>query len=151
MIYLKLNEFLNFDGFQVILPKYQDENIRNFAEFIDKLLGSDVSIIRKATYNPQKRNLKDKDILFIELKNNLKGIFGVVFCLHKFEDFIEIRAIKNIHKFEIPKGIRQLHDEHYEYLDNFKEKFKNQNAIKELKLKEINSNLFIELKNLIKE
>ena len=65
MIFLKLDDFLSYNGFHIVFPKYQDEKIRNFAEYIDKLLGSDASVIRRATYDPQQRNLKDKDILFI--------------------------------------------------------------------------------------
>ena len=150
MIYLKLDEFLHSDTFQVIFPKYQDKNIRIFAEIISKLLGSDVSIIRKATYDIQKRNLKDKDILFIELKNTIKGLFGLILCLHEFEDFIEVKAIKNMHKFEIPKELRNIDDEYYEYLDKLKKKFKNQKSIEELKFKDMNSNLLFKLKNFIK-
>ncbi len=150
MIFLKLEEFLDSDTFQVIFPKYQDKDIRIFADNISKLLGSDVLIIRKATYDIQKRNLKDKDILFIELKNNVYGLFGLVLCLHEFEDFIEVKAIKKIHKFEIPKELRNHEDEHYECLDKFKEKFKNQNSIKELRYKDTNSNFLFKLKNLTK-
>ena len=150
MIFLKLEEFLDSDTFQVIFPKYQDEIIRIFADNINKLLGSDVLIIRKATYDIQKRNLKDKDILFIELKNNINGLFGLMLCLHEFEDFIEVKATKKMHKFEIPKDLRNLDDEHYEYFDKFKEKFKNQNSIKELKFKDMNSNLIFKLQSFIK-
>lgn len=150
MIYLKLDEFLHSDTFQVIFPKYQDKDIRIFADIINKLLGSDVSIIKKATYDTQKRNLKDKDILLIELKNSIKGLFGLILCLHEFEDFIEVRTIKNMHKFEIPKELRNIDDEHYEYLDKFKKKFKNQNSIEKLKLKDMNSNLLFKLKGFIK-
>ena len=150
MIYLKLDEFLHSDTYQVMFPKYQDKDLRMFADLINNLLGSDVSIIRKATYDTQKSNLKDKDILFIELKNTIKGLFGLILCLHEFEDFIEVRAIKNMHKFEIPKEVRIIDDEYYEFLDKFKKKFKNQKSIEELKLKDINSNLLIELKGFIK-
>ena len=150
MTYLKLDEFLHSDAFQVIFPKYQDKDIRIFADNINTLLGSDVSIIRKATYDIQKRNLKDKDILFIELKNTISGLFGLTLCLHEFEDFIEVKAVKNMHKFEIPKELRNLDDEHYEYLDKFKKKFKNQKSIEELKFKEMNSNLLFKLKSFIK-
>ena len=150
MIYLKLDEFLHSDTFQVMFPKYQDKDIRIFADIINKLLGSDVSIIKKATYDTQKKNLKDKDILFIELKNSIKGLFGLILCLHEFEDFIEVKTIKNMHKFEIPKELRNIDDEHYEYLDKFKKKFKNQNSIEKLKLKDMNSNLLFKLKGFIK-
>jgi len=150
VIYLKLDEFLHSDTFQVMFPKYQDKEIRMFADIINNLLGSDVSIIRKATYDIQKRNLKDKDILFIELKNTIKGLFGLILCLHEFEDFIEVKAIKNMHKFEIPKELRNIDDEHYEYLNKFKKKFKNQKSIEELKFKDMNSNLFFKLKSFIK-
>lgn len=148
---MKLNEFLNSDTFQVIFPKYQDEEIRMFADIINNLLGSDVSIIRKATYNTQKRNLKDKDILFIELKNTIKGMFGLILCLHEFEDFIEVKAVKNLHKFEIPKELRIIDDEYYEYLDKFKKKFKNQKSIEEFKFKDMNSSLLFKLNNFIKD
>lgn len=151
VIFLKLDEFLSYDDFHIVFPKYQDEKIRNFAEYIDKLLGLDASVIRRATYNPQQRNLKDKDILFIKLKNTIKGIFGVLLCLHEFESLIEIRAIKKLIKFEIPKEIREYDDEYYEFLDEFKKKFKNELTLNELELKDINSNLFFELKNLIKK
>lgn len=150
MIFLKLDEFLSYDGFHIVFPKYQDEKIRNFAEYIGKLLGSDASVIRRATYDPQQRNLKDKEILFIELKNTIKGIFGVLLCLHEFESFIELRVIKDMIKFEVPKEIRDYDDEYYEFLDEFNRKFKNILNINELKLKDINANLFFELKNLIK-
>ena len=150
MIYLKLDEFLHSDTFQVMFPKYQDKEIRMFADIINNLLGSDVSIIKKATYDIQKRNLKDKDILFIELKNTIKGLFGLILCLQEFEDFIEVKAIKNMHKFEIPKELRNIDDEHYEYLNKFKKKFKNQKSIEELKFKDMNSNLFFKLKSFIK-
>ena len=151
VIFLKLDEFLSYNGFHIVFPKHQDEKIRNFAEYIDKLLGSDASVIRRATYDPQQRNLKDKDILFIELKNTIKGIFGVLLCLHEFESFIELRVIKDMIKFEIPKEIRDYDDEYYEFLDEFKRKFKNKLNINELKLKDMNFNLFFELKNLIKK
>ena len=150
VIFLKLDEFINYDGFHIVFPKYQDEKIRNFAEFIDKLLGSDATIIRRATYDPQQRNLKDKNILLIELKNTIKGIFGVLLCLHEFESFIELRVIKDMIKFEIPKKIRDYDDEYYEFFDEFENKFKSKLSIDELKLEDINSNLFFELKNLIK-
>jgi len=150
VIYLKLDEFLHSDTFQVMFPKYQDKEIRMFADIINNLLGSDVSIIRKATYDIKKRNLKDKDILFIELKNTIKGLFGLLLCLHEFEDFIEVKAIKNMHKFEIPKELRNIDDEHYEYLDKFKKKIKNQKSIEELKFKDMNSNLLFKLKSFIK-
>ena len=133
-----------------MFPKYQDEEIRIFADNINRLLGLDVSIMRKATYDIQRRNLKDKDILFIEMKNTSNGLFGLMLCLHEFEDFIEVRAIKNMHKFEIPKEVRIIDDEYYEFLDKFKKKFKNQKSIEDLKLKDINSNLLIELKCFIK-
>jgi len=147
---LKLNDFLHSDTFQVIFPTYQDRDLKIFAEVINKLLGSDVSIIRKATHDIQKRNIKDKDILFIEIKNTIKGLFGLVLCLHEFEDFIEVRAIRNMHKFEIPKEVRIIDDEYYEYLDKFKKKFKNQKSIEELKLKDMNSNLLFKLRGFIK-
>jgi len=150
VIFLKLDEFLSYDRFQIVFPKYQDEKIINFAEFIDKLLGSDATVIRRATYDPQQRNLKDKDILFIELKNTIKGLFGVLLCLHEFENFIEIRVIKDMIKFEIPKKIRDYDNKYYEFLDEFEKKFKNKLNLNELKLKDINSKLFFELKNLIK-
>ena len=123
---MKLDEFLRSDTFQVIFPKYQDKEIRRFADVINNLLGSDVSIIRRAIYDIHKRNLKDKDILFIELKNTIKGLFGLILFMHEFEDFIEVKAIKKIHKFEIPKELRNVDDEHYEYLDKLKKRFKNQ-------------------------
>ena len=107
-------------------------------------------ITRKATYDTQKRNLKDKDIFFIELKNTLKGLFGLILCLHEFGDFIEVKAIKNMHKFEIPKELRIIDEEYYEYLDNFKKKIKNQKSVKELKFKDMNSNLLYNLKKYIK-
>ncbi|MFX1570418.1 MAG: hypothetical protein ACFFCV_18810 [Promethearchaeota archaeon] len=147
---MKLDEFMSYDGFHIVFPKYQDEKIRKFADRIDKLIGSDAIIIRRATYDPHQRNLKDKDILFIELKNTIKGIFGVLLCLHEFESFIELRVIKDMIKFEIPKEIRDYDDEYYEFFDEFENKFKNLLNIDELELKDINSNLFFELKNLIK-
>jgi len=64
---------------------------------------------------------------------------------------IEIRVIKELIKFEIPKEIREYDDEYYEFFDEFKKKFKNELTLNELKLKDINSNLFFELKNLIKK
>ena len=151
MILLKLDEFLSYDGFHIVFPKYQDEKIRNFAKYIDKLLGSDASIIRRASFDPQLRNLKDKDILFIKLENTIKGIFGVLLCLHEFENLIEIRAIKEMIKFEIPKEIREYDDEYYEFFDEFKRKFKNELTLNVLKLKDMDSNLFFELKNLMKK
>lgn len=147
MIHLKLDEFLQSDTFQVMFPKYQDKEIRRFADIINNLLGTDVSIIRKATYDRHKRNLKEKDILFIELKNTIKGLFGLILCLHEFEDFIELKAIKKIHKFEIPKKLRNIDNEYYEYLDQFKKRFKNQKSIKELKFKDMHSNLLFKLKS----
>ncbi len=148
---MKLDEFLSYDGFHIVFPKYQDEKIRNFAKYIDKLLGSDASIIRRASFDPQLRNLKDKDILFIKLENTIKGIFGVLLCLHEFENLIEIRAIKEMIKFEIPKEIREYDDEYYEFLDEFKRKFKNELTLNVLKLKDMDSKLFFELKNLMKK
>ncbi len=150
VILLKLDEFTSYDGFHVIFPKYQDEKIRYFAERIDKLLGSDATIIRRATYDPNQRNLKDKDILFIELKNSIKGIFGVILCLHEFENFIELRVIKDLIKFEIPKEIRDYDDEYYEFFNEFENNFIGKSNINEIALEDLNSNLFVELKNLIK-
>ena len=147
---MKLDDFLNSDTFQVMFPKYQDKEIRMFANNINNLLGADVSIIRKATYDIQKRNLRDKDILFIEFKNTIKGLFGLIICLHEFEDFIEVKAIKNMHKFEIPKELRNIEDDHYEYLDKFKKKITNQKSIEEIKFKDMSSDLLYILKCFIK-
>ena len=65
---MKMNTFLESDIFQVKFPEYQDERIRNFANFLSKILGDDIKITYKATYDHRKRNLKDKDILFIDHK-----------------------------------------------------------------------------------
>ena len=146
---MKLDNFFEFDEFHVIFPKYQDEKIKIIGDLITKALSPDAKIIRKATFKYKKLSLKDKDILYVILRNSIKGIFGLMLFLYEFEDLIEIRGVKNIKKFEIPKDIRDFFEDNYEIFEQFnKDLEKNKNS-RILKLKDINSKVVLQIKNLI--
>lgn len=145
---MNLEKFLDYDEYQVIFPESQDKQIRSFAKKLKKYVGSSCSITFKATYDPSKRSLKDKDILYISLTNSKKGILGLLLCLDEFQELIEIKIVKHIHKFDLPKEIRQLNKEFFEYIDEIRSNFKKKVQIKEIKLNNFNSKLLNKIKKL---
>ena len=144
---MKLEHFLLFDNFQIIFPNFQDKKIREFAIFLNKICGNDVKIVRKASNKKQKLQLKDKDILYIELKNSLRGIIGLFLCLYQFEELIEIKAVKKLYKFDVPKEIRDIFEEKYSYFEKFIEELRDKKI--KLKLNEFDVEIKNQLKNLI--
>lgn len=147
---MSIESFLKFDCFHVLFPEVQDSEIREFAYHLKKIIGNDLSIIRRATNDNKKRLYKNKDIQYIEIKNTIKGLYGLLLCLFKFDELIEVRGIKHFHKFELPKEIRDLHNTYYEDVKDFYVKFKKDSPIQNLKTNELNSNILIKIKNLIK-
>lgn len=107
-------EFLDYDGFQVIFPDYQDADLRNFAEKIQSNFRPDATIVRKSTYDRKKRYLKDKDVAYIEFLPSFRGLLGLFLCIIKFEELIEIRVFKKLLKIDIPREIRSVLDVNFE-------------------------------------
>ncbi|MHA1230955.1 MAG: hypothetical protein ACTSPQ_09945 [Candidatus Helarchaeota archaeon] len=148
MIKIKLKDFLNYDEFHILFPAVQDDNIKTFGKNLKTFLGSECKIIRKATNDPKKRDFKNKDILSLVLKNSKKGLIGLLICLNEFEELLEIKAVKQLHKFEVPREIRDLNNKFFDYINHLKENFKNNNLIEELKYKNFSQELLDEIKKL---
>ncbi len=148
---MKIQNFMQYDEFQVIFPETQDDTIRLFGMKLKKLIGPECEIIRKATYEMNKKNIKDKDILLLKFQNSIKGLIGLIICLNEFEELIEIRAIRNLHNFDVPQEIRYLNNIFFDYINGLIDNFKGKNKIEVVRLKKINSEFLIEIKELIKK
>ncbi|MEJ2248929.1 MAG: hypothetical protein P8Y70_18620 [Candidatus Lokiarchaeota archaeon] len=146
---MRIEDFRLFSGFQVVFPRYQDNKLRQFANNLKKAFGKDVKINRKATYEYKKLSLKDKDIEFIEFKNSKKGLLGLFLCLIKFEELIEIRLIRDIHKFELPRTVRDFYNQDYNKFERLFERFIKKETNKKLKLKDIDISIYEKLKQIL--
>jgi len=147
---VKIQDFIKFDSFKIIFPEFQDKEIIKLAHNIKKYLGNDANLTQKASYEYKKLSLKDKDILYIELKNSKKGFFGLLLFLYLFEELIEIHCIKKIHFFEVPKELRELKDDYINLFETTYNKLTINKIINELKLVDIDINLLVKIKNLIR-
>jgi len=146
---LKLEDFLKFDRFQVIFPKVQDDKTKKFVQWIQMLCNPDVTIYRKPSYDYKKRSLKSKDVHYLEFKNSKKGILGLILCINEFEEIIEVRGVKDLLKFDIPKDIRDISEEYYDYFKEEKKNYLKGTSDENTIIKSINSSALIQIKSLL--
>ena len=99
--------------------------------------------------NVKKKSVKQNDIEYIEFSNSKKGLFGLLFCMFKFESLIEIKAIKNVVRFNIPKELRTLSNEKSDFFMSIDTKIINNKE--EIDLENLmNPELLFKLKSILK-
>ncbi|MHA1169632.1 MAG: hypothetical protein ACTSQI_13825 [Candidatus Helarchaeota archaeon] len=148
---MRIEDFLNYDNYQVIFPEFQDDRIKKFANSLHKLCGNQAKVVRKATNKRKKLSYKSKDILHLELRVGIKGLIGLFLCLQEFEELIELRVVRNLLKYNIPKEFRDLFEEHYDQLRAFNKKINEIKDVNEISIDDLSDDLRERLEKIIKQ
>lgn len=96
--------FFNFyNEFQLGVPNPIDNNFKQFLNKIKIECKNSIRIIKKA--NLKKKN---REIDFILVKNNIKGLKAILWYIKERSELSEIKGIKKINIYDIPKKFRNL-------------------------------------------
>lgn len=102
----KSNIFKIYDEFQLFVLNPIDTDFEEFLKKIKIKCKNSIKIIRKANISK-----KNKDIDYILVKNNLKGLKAILWYLKERGEFSEIKGVKRLKMYDIPKEFRNFVNE----------------------------------------